>query len=184
MGSRFAVLAIASLTAVTLVGAPAGADGSPAADDEPVTSMLVTPGTSRGVAVPGASVGDVAVVNVTNTEVLGRGWGALRSSDAVAVFDRPVEERYSSVNFAAGTPPNPNLAVTVVGADGEFCYDNAFSSSNVVLDLFAVIPAANVVSVDAERLLDTRVGGTPVAPDSSRCVAVPGASVEIGTAHD
>jgi hypothetical protein len=85
----------------------------------------------------------------------------LRSSDDVAVYDRPVEERFSSVNFAPGTPPNPNLGVAVVGADGEFCYDNALSSSNVVLDLFAVIPAANVVSVEAERLLDTRTETDP-----------------------
>jgi hypothetical protein len=113
------------------------------------------------VGVPGGSVGDVAVVNVTNTEAAGDGWGALRSSDASAVFDRPAGEQYSSVNFAAQTPPNPNLAVTVLGEDGEFCYDNALSSSNVLLDLFAVIPAANVVPVDAERLLDTRTEFDP-----------------------
>ena len=136
---------------------------------------LVAANSSRCVDVPGAAVGDVAVVNITNTQAAGSGWGALRSSDDAAVYSRPASDQYSSVNFAAQTPPNPNLAVTEVGVDGEFCYDGAIVSHHVLLDVSAVIPAANVSAVTPTRLLDTR-GGSLVAANSSRCVKVPGAS--------
>jgi hypothetical protein len=130
---------------------------------------LVVVNSSRCVDVPGASVGDVAVVNITNTQAAGSGWGAVRSSDDTPVYSRPTAAQYSSVNFAANTPPNPNLAVTEVGADGEFCYDGAIASHHVLLDLSAVIPAANVDAINPIRLLDTREGGL-VAANSSRCV--------------
>jgi hypothetical protein len=136
---------------------------------------LVAANSSRCVAVSGASVGDVAVVNITNTQAAGSGWGALRSSDATAVYSRPTAGQYSSVNFAANTPPNPNLAVTEIGADGKFCYDAAVASHHVLLDLGAVIPAANVNAIDPIRLLDSRDSDGMVAASSSRCVEVPGA---------
>ena len=136
---------------------------------------LVTANSSRCVGVPGASVGDVAVVNITNTRAAGSGWGAVRSSDDTPVSARPTSSQYSSVNFAANTPPNPNLAVTEVGADGAFCYDGAIASHHVLLDLAAVIPAANVDAVTPTRLLDTRTSGGLVAANSSRCVEVSGA---------
>ena len=130
---------------------------------------------SRCVSVPGASSGDVAVVNITNTQAAGAGWGALRASNDTPVFNRGAAAQFSSVNFAAGTPPNPNLAFSKVGADNKVCYDGAVFASHVILDLAAVIPAANVNATTTTRILDTR-NQSPVAAKSSRCVAVPGAS--------
>ncbi len=141
----------------------------------PPGSNFISPFSSRCVAVPGASPGDVAVVNITNTQATGRGWGALRASGETPVFDRPVAAQVSSVNFAAGTPPNPNLAFSKVGSDGMACYDGAVFAHHVILDLAAVIPASNVNAVTPTRILDTR-NQSKVAASSSRCVAVPGAS--------
>ncbi len=114
-----------------------------------------------------SSDGDVAVVNITNTQAAGRGWGALRSSFEPPVFSRPAFSQYSSVNFAANTPPNPNLALVDVDErpgpqdspfdfTSEFCYDGAVASHHVILDLVGHIRAANVDATTPRRLLDTR----------------------------
>ena len=136
---------------------------------------LVTPSSSRCVAVPGAADGDVVVVNITNTRATGTGWGALRSPSDTPVFSRPTSGQYSSVNFAADTPPNPNLSLAMIDG-GEFCYDGVVASHHVTLDLAAVIPAANVNAITPTRLLDTRAE-TPSLDtsfgDGGR-VAVPG----------
>lgn len=111
---------------------------------------------SRCVSVPGAAAGDVAVVNITNTQATGRGYGALRSSDATPIYSRPSADQYSSVNFAPNTPPNPNLAVAAVGPDGKICYDGAAARHHTILDLTAVAPASSIPAVDPVRILDTR----------------------------
>jgi hypothetical protein len=106
--------------------------------------------------VPGATGGDIAVVNITNTNATGQGWGALRSSTATPVHQRPPTSQYSSVNFAASTPPNPNLAFVTIGPDARFCYDSGPASSNVILDLVATLPATTTNAQDPTRILDTR----------------------------
>ncbi len=135
---------------------------------------LVGANSSLCVAVPGASPGDVAVVNITNTQQTNRGYGALRASGTTPVYQRPASSQFSSVNFAPG-PPNPNLAFAKIGADNKICYDGAVTSHNVILDLAATIPAPNIDAIDPTRILDTRTT-SPVGANSSLCVAVPGAS--------
>ena len=125
-------------------------------------------GSSRCVTVPGAAPGDLAIVNITNTGAVGRGYGALRSSDATPVPTRPPTERFSSVNFASGQPVNPNLAVSAIGSDGRICYDGAESSHDVILDLAGVISASGVIASDPVRLVDTRTGAR-VGADSTIC---------------
>ena len=155
-GKRRGLAALLAPVLAFTVVAVAGAGGSvaPAANtDVPMPEAVrvesfVSANQSRCVAAPGAAQGDVAVVNITNTQAEGRGWGALRPFGATPVFNRPSSSQYSSVNFAAQTPPNPNLAVTEVGVDGEFCYDGAIVSHHVLLDVSAVIPAANVSNDD------------------------------------
>ncbi len=107
---HFLALSVASLiaaagVAVTTSSVDAGGDA------------LIDASTSVCVTVPGANPGDVAVINITNTNADGTGYGALRSSDTNPVYDRPTNQQYSSVNFAANTPPNPNLAFTTIGTD-------------------------------------------------------------------
>ena len=114
------------------------------------------PQTSRCVEVPGASPGDTAIINITNTQASGRGYGALRASDATPIYDRPTTNQYSSVNFAANTPPNPNLAVTAVGPDTRICYDGAVSTHHTILDLVATASSAAIPATEPARLLDTR----------------------------
>jgi hypothetical protein len=142
--------------------------------DTRTTSVLAAE-SSVCVTVPRAVAGDTAVVNITNVRAAGDGYGALRASDQPAVFGRATANQYSSVNFAAGTPANPNLAFTQVGPDGKFCYDNAVAASDVILDLAATIPAANITTIDPTRLLDTRTTSV-LAAASSVCVGVPGAT--------
>jgi hypothetical protein len=116
----------------------------------------VAANTSRCVTVPGASPGDTAVINITNTSAAGRGYGALRSSDAIPIYNRPAAAQYSSVNFASNTPPNPNLAVTAVGADTQICYDGAGATHHTILDLVATASSDAIPAVEPTRLLDTR----------------------------
>lgn len=170
-GLKLALAGALLLGTISQLGSTSGAaDPATSAADE-----LVSASSSRCLAVPGASPGDIAVVNIANTGATGAGWGALRSSDATPLFNRSAAGQYASVNFAAGTPPNPNLAFTKIGPDNRFCYDAAVSSHEVILDLTAIIPAANINAIDPTRLLDTRDTST-VTANSSRCVAVPGAS--------
>lgn len=112
--------------------------------------------TSVCVDVPGATSGDVAVVNITNTQARGRGYGALRASQATPIYDRAAADQYSSVNFAADTPPNPNLAFAEIGTDRRICYDGAGAAHHVILDLVAVAGAASIPAIDPVRILDTR----------------------------
>ena len=100
--------------------------------------------------------GDLAIVNVTPVRAAGRGYGVLRSSDSLPTFEVAVAERFSSVNFARGMPPDPNLSVAVIGADGAVCYDGAVSAHDVVLDLVGAVSAVAVRQVAPERLVDTR----------------------------
>ena len=155
-----------------------GASPSQATDDSAVsvTAELVSASTSRCLTVPSASPGDVAIVNITNTGATGNGWGALRSSDDDPVHERPTNDQYASVNFAANTPPNPNLAITTVGTDNTFCYDGAVSAHHVILDLAAIIPAQHITPITPTRILDTRPDSNPVSANSSRCLTVPAAS--------
>lgn len=115
--------------------------------------------------------GDLAVVNVTPIRATGRGYGSLRSSDDVPIPRRGESDRFSSVNFAADAPPNPNLAVATVGADGAICYDAAISTHHLALDLVAGIVAERSVRLLPARVLDTRLGAA-LGPGSSRCVAL------------
>ncbi len=138
-------------------------------------AAYVSSDSSRCVSAPGGSAGDVAVVNITNTAATGGGYGALRASGTTAVFNRPSAEQFSSVNFAANTPANPNLAMVTIGSDGQFCYDGAVADHHVILDLAAIIPAANINAIDPTRILDTR-SGARLSADSSRCVSAPGGS--------
>ncbi len=138
------------------------------------TSVAAVPANSPVcVSVPGGIAGDVAVINITNTQANGRGYGALRASDATPIYNRPTANQYSSVNFANDTPPNPNLAVAKIGSDGKVCYDGAVNTHNVILDLAATLPATAINALDPTRILDTRTT-TPVNANTSRCVSVPG----------
>ncbi len=119
---------------------------------------------SRCVAAPGGSAGDVAVVNITNTAATGGGYGAVRASGTMPVFSRPSAQQFSSVNFAANTPANPNLAVVTIGSDGQFCYDGAVSDHHVILDLVGIVPGANINAIDPTRILDTRSEADPPRP--------------------
>jgi len=140
-----------------------------------VASVLTTGSSSQAapvlarqplcVAVPGGVSGDVAVVNITNTNASGSGYGALRSSDARSVPSRAAADQFSSVNFAPGSP-NPNLAFVTIGSDGRFCYDSDGGSSNVILDLAATIPAGNIDNREPDRLVDTRTP-TPTSTPTS-----------------
>jgi hypothetical protein len=123
---------------------------------EPLMAAPVPADTSVCVAVPGGTSGDVAVINITNTQATGRGYGALRASQATPIYNRATANQYSSVNFAANTPPNPNLAFTQIGTDGKICYDTAGSSNNVILDLAATLPTSAVNAQEPTRILDTR----------------------------
>ncbi len=134
----------------------------------------LVPETSVCVRVPVGAPGDTAVVNITNTNASGRGYGALRSSDATPVFRRPAGGQFSSVNFAANTPPNPNLAFAAIGQDGKICYDGAVSSHHVILDFNGTIYEAGLSSSEPRRVLDTRTSRI-LQPSSSVCVAVPNA---------
>lgn len=170
-GLKLALAGALLLGTISQLGSTTGAtDTTTGAADE-----LVSASSSRCLSVAAASPGDIAVVNITNTGATGTGWGALRSSDATPVFNRPAADQYASVNFAAGTPPNPNLAFTKIGPDNRFCYDAAVSSHEAILDLTAIIPAANINAIDPTRLLDTRETST-VTANSTRCVEATGAS--------
>lgn len=135
----------------------------------------LAPATSVCVRVPVGDPGDTVVINITNTGASGAGYGALRSSDATPVYLRPAESQFSSVNFAAGTPPNPNLALAAIGSDGAICYDGAVSSHHVILDFNGTIAKAGLTSPDPRRILDSRLD-QPLRPSSSMCVAIPDAS--------
>ena len=112
-------------------------------------------------------------VNVTNTQPAGRGYGLLRSSDDRAIYTRPTEDRCSSVNFAAGTPPNPNLAVASIGTDGAVCYDGVGAVHDVLLDLFAIVSCgARGRGWNPTRLLDTRPFSTHVYPVCRHAIRV------------
>ncbi len=115
--------------------------------------------------------GDLLFVNITNANAAGRGFATLRSSGAVPSADRSSSERVSSVNFAAGTPPNPNLAPVVVGPDGRICYDGAVAAHDMILDRLGVLAADASVQFPARRLVDTRLGST-LADGESACATV------------
>ena len=113
------------------------------------------------VAIPGGTPGDAAVINITNTDVTANGYGALRSSNALPVPLRPSADQFSSVNFAPGLT-DPNLAFVTIGTDGRICYDSDGGTTNVILDLAATIPAANIDNIEPDRLTDTRPAVDPV----------------------
>jgi hypothetical protein len=127
------------------------------------------------VAIPSGAAGDVAVINITNTDATGPGYGALRASDADRIPSRPAADQYSSVNFAPGEP-DPNLAFVQIGPDGRSCYDSDGASANVILDLVATIPASKINNIEPERLADTRTQGRRVAPRRALCLSIPGAT--------
>jgi hypothetical protein len=129
--------------------------------------------------IPGGSAGDVAVINITNTDATGPGYGAVRSSDADPIPWRPVSGQYSSVNFAPGEP-DPNLAFVPIGSDGRSCYDSDGGSTNVILDVVAVMPAASVNAVEPLRLRDTRRSGGRVAPRTPLCLSLPTGAAAAG----
>ena len=127
--------------------------------------------------IPDASLGDVAVINITNTAAAGTGgYGALRAAGQTPIYNRPTANQYSSVNFAAKTPPNPNLAFVTIGTNKQICYDNQVSAAHVILDHAATIPANNINAFDPKRILDTR-SSNRIAPNTSRCVTIPDASL-------
>lgn len=132
----------------------------------------ISPGSSVCVEVPFAASGDVAVVNITNTGAVGEGWGALRRSDDDPVPTRSAENQFASVNFAAGTPPNPNLSMATVGTDSRVCYDGAVASHEVILDHFSTIRNSAIDASEPQRIVDSR-GAARLASGDSRCVAVP-----------
>ena len=146
--------------------------GTTAAGVYSTATARVRAGYSVCVSVPGASAGDTAVINITNTGAAAGGFGAVRASDAIPVFDRPETDQFSSVNFAANTPPNPNLAFTLIGPDGQICYDGAGADHEVILDLAATIPATNIATIDPQRILDTRA--TVTCPSNAQALSVLG----------
>jgi len=159
------IVAIACLLVGTAVTTGLATRAQTAGAAPPIAERDVVVGgdASRCVAVDVGNPGDVAVINVTNTQPTGGGWGALPSSDATPVYSRTIADRYSTVNFSSSTPANPNLGLVVIGPDRRICYDNGVSSAHVILDLAATIPAANINAFDPDRILNTR-NEQPPAP--------------------
>jgi hypothetical protein len=133
----------------------------------PVSAGQVDAGASRCVDAGPVDPSDLLFVNITNANVAGRGFATLRSSGAVPSDSDSV----SSVNFAAGTPPNPNLAPVVVGSDGRICYDGAVGAHDMILDRLGVLAAGASVELAPRRLVDTRLG-SPLADGESACATV------------
>ena len=124
--------------------------GEPLADGE---SVCVTVGGTPPAAL---RPGDLAVVNITPIRAHGRRLWLVASLGRHADSRARRQDRFSSVNFAPDTSPNPNLAVSTVGADGAICYDASVSSHHVALDLVAGIVAEQSPRLTAQRILDTR----------------------------
>ncbi|MEQ8435956.1 MAG: lipase family protein [Ilumatobacter fluminis] len=121
--------------------------------------------------------GDAALVNITPVGASGAGDGQLISSDAK--HDPPVA---SNVNFGPGTV-DPNVAVALIGADGEVCFQNSVHASvDLVADHLGSIAASAFRSATESgapnRVVDTRrrLGGERIPPSGQLCVAVEGAA--------
>ena len=145
--TRMAATATALAAVFSLNTSTANADSSDA---------NVAANSSRCIEPVGANPGDSVYMNITNTDSENT-WGALRSSDAVPVYNRPASQQYSNVNSAAGIPPNPNGGFVTVGSDGDICYDQGPGKANVIIDQQRVFPAVpGETQPDPVRLLDTR----------------------------
>ena len=119
--------------------------------------------------------GDAALVNLTPVGASGAGDGQLISSQVKN--DPPVA---SNVNFGAGTV-DPNVAIAVIGADGEVCFQNSkHSSVDLVADHLGSIAGSAFRSATESgapnRVVDTRfgLGGGRLAPSGQVCFAVEG----------
>ena len=146
---------------------------------------------SGGPVAPGASVcpravgtpGEVAVVNVTPVQASGRGFAAVRASDAPS-NNSLGDAAVSNVNFAIGSV-DPNLAFAKIGSDGRICVDNSRDATvHLVVDQMGALPASVFVPAAASgatRLIDTRrglvVGGIatgPIRPGGAVCATAVG----------
>lgn len=152
---------------------------------------IVVGGPSVGAVGPGASVcpravgapGEVAVLNVTPVQASGRGFAAVRASDAPS-NNSLGESAVSNVNFAVGSV-DPNLAFAKIGSDGRICVDNSrHATIHLVVDQMGALPASVFVPAAASgatRLIDTRrglvVGGFatgPIRPGGAVCAKAVG----------
>ena len=121
------------------------------------------------------SPGDAAIVNLTPVEASGPGFGLLVSSN---VANPPVA---SNVNFTGPASVDPNVAVGVIGDDGEVCFVNSdLSSVDLVADHLGTIDGDAYTPARADgtpnRKVDTRVGvgGDQMGPSGRVCFEVAG----------
>lgn len=109
---------------------------------------------------PGATA---ALVNITLTDAATSGYVTAEDCGPVA---QPVR-KWSNGNFSAGKTV-ANLSVVPIDATGRFCLYASGSVQQVVDVQGFFVPAsqpgsAGFVSVDQQRVLDTRIAGTPLA---------------------
>jgi hypothetical protein len=143
-----------------------------------LTESIVPGGTSISVKVTGGDVPDTALAVALNvTAVDGQGPGFL------TIFpDGGPQPGTSSVNFPPGAA-SPNTVVAKVGTDGRI---RIFASAGVqvIVDVFGWFgPGGNarLFTVVPDRVLDTRVGGTPVGTRQAIDVQIAGtARVPVG----
>jgi hypothetical protein len=136
-----------------------------------VTQSIVPGGTSISVKVTGGDVPETALAVALNvTAVDGAAPGFL------TVFpDGGPQPGTSSVNFPAGAPA-PNNVVAKVGTGGRIrIFANV--TVNVIVDVFGWFgPGGNarLFTVVPDRVLDTRIGGTPVGTAQTIDVQIAG----------
>lgn len=135
------------------------------------TESIVPGGSSISLKVTGGDVPETALAVALNvTAVNGQAPGYL------TIFpDGGPQPGTSSVNFAVGAP-SPNTVVAKVGTGGRIrIFTNA--SVDVVVDIFGWFgPGGNarLLTVVPDRLIDTRVGGTPVGTGQTIDVQIAG----------
>jgi hypothetical protein len=143
-----------------------------------LTESIVPGGSSISVKVTGGDVPDSALAVALNvTAVDGQGPGFL------TIFpDGGPQPGTSSVNFPPGAA-SPNTVVAKVGTDGRI---RIFASAGVqvIVDVFGWFGpggTARLFTVVPDRVLDTRVGGTPVGTRQAIDVQIAGtARVPVG----
>lgn len=114
----------------------------------------------------------VAVVNLT-------GVGATAATFLTAWTTGQARPATSNLNVA-GAAATANLAVVTPAADGTITVANHAGRVDLVVDLLGSFPTgASITALTPTRLLDTRTGAGPVAPDAPGTIAA--ASVRAAT---
>ncbi|NNE10890.1 MAG: hypothetical protein HKN41_01440 [Ilumatobacter sp.] len=151
--------AVVALTLVGVTIAPASTSGTPLSGADRRCFQVSGPDDS------------LALVNLTPISGPGAGHGLLVSADVVDPAPA------SNVNFVR-PGVDPNLAASVVGADGGLCYRNWLGDIDLVVDdLGSVVADAYTTATpngEPLRVLDTRIDGDAMTPRQRRCFTVAG----------